>query len=70
MVTKVHQPDKPVSVRRIESGPEDRAEFKRQWQEDRKHKEALKRERFAAIKERRKKNPPGSGGNGINIEIK
>lgn len=70
MGANTFQPREGVSTRRIESTPEDRAEFKRQWQEDRKHKERLKDERFAAIRERRKNKPGGSGGSGgINVEI-
>ncbi|MBD3260990.1 MAG: hypothetical protein GF334_04810 [Candidatus Altiarchaeales archaeon] len=70
MGANAYTPGKGVSIRRVESTKEDRAEYQRQWKEDRKHKEKLKEERFAAIRERRKDKPGGSGGsNGINIEV-
>lgn len=71
MGANAYNPDKGVSTRRIEQTPEDRAEFKRQWKEDHEHKERLKEERYAAIRERRKNNKPGGSGgsSGINIEV-
>lgn len=71
MGANAYTPKGGESTRRVEQTPEDRAEFKRQWQEDRDHKEKLKNERFEAIRERRKNNKPGgSGGSGgINIEV-
>lgn len=70
MGANAHTPKEGVSIRRIESTKEDRAEYQRQWREDREHKQRLKEERFAAIRDRRKNKPGGSGGsNVINIEV-
>lgn len=70
MGANAYTPKSGESTRRIEQTPEDRAEFQRQWKEDKEHKQKLKEERFAAIRERRKNRPGGSGGSGgINIEI-
>lgn len=52
----------------IPADKKDRERFAKQWRDDRDHKEKLKNERFAAIQERRKNKPGGSGG-GINIEV-
>lgn len=68
MNTKVFTPKESKTVLRIEQTSKDRAEFKRQWQEDRDYKEKIKSERFAAIKERRR-NSKLDGSGGINIEI-
>lgn len=69
MGANAYTPKSGESTRRIEQTPEDRAEFQRQWKEDKEHKQKLKEERFAAIRERRKKNRPSDGGGGINIEV-
>lgn len=70
MGANAYNPKGGVSIHKIEQTSEDRAEFKKQWKEDREHKERLKDERYAAIQERRKKNKPGGGsGGGINIEV-
>lgn len=69
MGANAYTPKSGESTRRIEQTPEDRAEFQRQWKEDKEHKQKLKEERFAAIQERRKKNRPSDGGGGINIEV-
>jgi len=54
-------------VQNVHSTKEDRVKHAKQFREEKKHQDKLKDERFAAIRERRKKN--GSGGSGgINIE--
>ena len=51
-------PKEAESVQHVEQTAEDRKEYKRQWQEDRDHKEKIKKERFEAINERRKQGKP------------
>ena len=50
---------------------EDRKKYAKEFREEKNHQQKIKEERFAAIDERRKKNPsgPGAEGKGINIEV-
>ena len=56
-------------VQHVHSTKEDRAKHAKQFREQKEHERRIKEERFAAIGERRKNKPGGSGG-GINIEVK
>ncbi len=55
-------------IQHIHSTKEDRAQHAKEFREEKKHQDKLKDERFAAIRERRKKNDSGGSGAGINIE--
>ncbi len=67
----VYTPDKAESVRRIEPTKDERKKYAKQFKEQKEHERKIKDERFAAIRERRKNNKPGSGGSGggINIDV-
>jgi hypothetical protein len=47
----------------------DQDKFSKDWRADRDFKESEKSRRFKEIDARRKKNPPGRGGGGINIDV-
>jgi hypothetical protein len=66
-MANVYTPDKPESRHQVHATPEDRKKHAEQFREQKAHEQKLKDERFAAIRERRKKGPGGSGG--INIEV-
>ena len=52
----------------VPADQKDRDKFAKDWRADRDFKEAEKSRRFKEINDRRKKNPPSSGG-GINIDV-
>jgi hypothetical protein len=58
-----------VSSRRINSTKEDRAKQLKEFKEDKAHKEKLKEDRYARLKERQKGKPSGKGTGRINIEV-
>jgi hypothetical protein len=55
-------------VQHIETTKEDRIRHAKEFREQKEHERKIKEERFAALRERRKNKPGGSGG-GINIEV-
>ncbi len=57
-----------VSERRITQTNEDRIRHGKEFRENKQHQQKVKEERFAAIRDRQKNRPGGSGGAGINIE--
>lgn len=57
-----------VSVRRTPQSVEDRKRQLKEFKEDKEHKEQLKAERYAKMKENRKRKPSGGKGH-INIEV-
>ena len=67
-MVKVYTPKKAESVRKIEPTKEERKKFAKEFREEKEHQQKIKDERFAAIRERRKNKPGGSGG-GINIDV-
>ncbi len=69
-MAEIFQPKEAVSVRHIEADAEDRTKHAKQFREQKDHEAKLKDERFAAIRERRKKGSVGGSGAGINIEVK
>jgi len=70
-MANVYTPNKAESVRRIEPTKDERKKYAKQFKEQKEHERKIKDERFAAIRERRKNNKPGSGGSGggINIDV-
>ena len=56
-------------VQHIHSTPKDRAKHAKQFREQKEHERKIKDERFAAIRERQK-NKPGGSGAGIDIKVK
>jgi len=67
-MANVYTPNKAESVRRIEPTVSERKKYAKEFREQKEHERKIKDERFAAIRERRKNNPGGSGG-GINIDL-
>ena len=66
----IARPGAGESVRHITQTDEDRRRFSEEFRKDKEYKQRIKEERFASIKERRKKRAPsGSSGGGINIEV-
>lgn len=57
-----------ISVRNVPASKKDREELQKAFREQKQIEQKHKDERFAAIRERRKNRPGGSGG-GINIEV-
>jgi len=57
----------PIHTQHVPADKKDREKFSRDWKEDRKFKEAEKKRRFAAIKDRRKNKDADSCG--INIDV-
>ncbi len=70
-MSNVYRPDKAESVRTISPTKEERVSDAKKFREQKAHERKIKDERFAAIRERRKNNKPGSGGSGggINIDV-
>ena len=70
-MANVYTPDKAESVRRIEPTKDERKKYAKEFREQKEHERKVKDERFAAIRERRKNKPGGSGGSGggINLEV-
>ncbi len=66
-MSNVYTPSKSESIRTIHSTPEDRKKHAQQFREQKAHEQHCKEERFAKIRDARKKGP--SGGGGINIEV-
>jgi hypothetical protein len=66
-MANIYTPNGKESIRHINSTPEDRAKHREQFREQKDFEQKNKDERFAKIREDRKKRP--SGGNGINIEV-
>lgn len=70
-MVKIYTPDKAESVHRIEPTKDERKKYAKEFREQKEHERKIKDERFAAIRDRRKNNPGGSGGSGggINLEV-
>jgi len=68
-MVKVYRPDKVESVRTISPTKEERVSDAKKFREQKAHQRKIKDERFAAIRDRRKNNKPGSGGSGDGINI-
>lgn len=64
----IYTPNTGESVRHLHQTKEDRARNSKEFKEQKEHERKLKEERFAAIRNRQKNRPSGSGG-GINIEV-
>ena len=59
-----------ISIRHLSPTKEDREKDQKAFREQKEHERKIKEERFAAIRERRKKrDPSGGSGGGINIEV-
>ena len=61
-----------LSVRHLSPNKEEREKDRKAFHEQKEHQRKVKEERFAAIRERRKKGDGGSSGgsgDGINIEV-
>ncbi len=70
-MANVYTPKKAESVHRITPSKDERKKYAKEFKEQKEHERKIKDERFAAIRERRKNNPGGSGGSGkgINIDV-
>ncbi len=66
-MANIYTPEGTESIRHIHSTKEDRAEHQKQFREQKDHEQQLKDERFAKIRERRKKG--GTGGGSINLDV-
>ena len=56
-------------VQHVPADKKDRERFSKQWREGRDHKEKIKNERFAAMREKRESNSPNKNRDSINIKI-